>query len=221
MSELTISTLSKKRVFLSLLIFFLIPVCAHVLDLFIDQFAISLMFCMNVGTSILIIYDWNLFGIHYNRAKSNLFDAVLFVAFGGILILLWLYVGSHFLKANIILPGESDLTGYGYARPGMIIAFSLMEAACVSISFKCFTDHLDVRGKELQAILFSGLLFGLFFTVIYLPSFNLGLFFRTYLYNIVLIMFISYLYNQSHSILPGMCAMAAVYLIIMLKIIYA
>lgn len=219
MTTPTISSLSFKRRLISLSIFFAIPFAAHLLDLVINEYAISLMFCMNVGTAALIIYDWNLFGIHYNRAKRNTVDTVLFTVVGSILIMLWLYVGSNFLKANIIIPGNSDLTEYGYARPGMLIAFSFMEAACVSISFKCFTDHFDVRGKELQSILLSGLLFGLLFTVIYLPSIDLGLFFRTYLYNIVLISFLSYLYNQCHTIIPGMLAMSIVYFIAMFQTI--
>ena len=217
MSTQTISTLSWKRILISLAIFILIPFAAHLIDLKINQYAISLMFCMNIGTSILIIYDWNLFGIHYNRAKHNAMDTILYTAIGAILIMLWIYVGSNFLQANIILPGNSDLIEYGYARPGMMIAFSFMEAACVSISFKCFTDHLNVRGKEFQVILLSGLLFGLLFTVIYLPVWDVGLFFRTYLYNMVLTAYLAYLYNQCHTFIPGMLAMSIIYFIVMFQ----
>lgn len=215
----TISTLSMKRIIISLSIFIAIPLTAHLLDLWVNQYAISLMFCMNIGVSALIIYDWNLFGIHYNRAKKNAMDTVLFTAAGGVLIMVWIYVGANLLKANIILPGNRDLIEYGYARPGMMIAFSFMEAAGVSISFKCFTDHFDIRGKELQSILLSGLLFGLLFTVIFLPSLDIGLFFRTYLYNMVLTAYLSYLYNQCHTIIPGMLAMTIVYFFAMLQTI--
>jgi hypothetical protein len=221
MSDKTISTMSTKRILISLLIFLLIPACAHLLDLKINQYAISLMFSMNIGTSALIIYDWNLFGIHYNRSKQNIMDTILFTVFGSILILIWVYVGSSMLKANIILPGNSDLIEYGYARPGMLIAFSFMEAVSVSISFKCFTDHFDVRGKELQSILLSGLLFGLVFTLMFLPAWNTGLFFRTYFYNMILIAFLSYLYNQSHTIFPGILAMTIIYLAVMVQSIMA
>jgi hypothetical protein len=219
MSTKTISSLSRKRILISLAIFVAIPLSAQLLNHWVNEYAISLMFTMNLGGGALIIYDWNLFGIHYNRAKNNGMDTILFTAVGCILLMLWLYVGSNFLKANIILPGDSDLIEYGYARPGMLIAFSFMEAAAVSISFKCFTDHFDVRGKELQSILLSGILFGLIFTVLFLPSFEIGLFFRTYFYNIVLISYLSYLYNQCHTIIPGMLAMTIIYFIAMFQTI--
>ncbi|MCH3961325.1 MAG: hypothetical protein LKF53_03800 [Solobacterium sp.] len=213
----TTSALSMKRIIISCLIFTAIPLAAHLLNIVISQYAISLMFCMNAGTSILIIYDWNLFGIHYNRAKKNAMDTILFTSLGAILIMLWVYVGANILQADLILPGNSDLIAYGYARPGMLIAFSFMEAANISISYKCFTDHFDVHGKELQSILLSSLLFGLLFTVIYMPSLNISLFFRTYLYNMVLIAILAYLYNQCHTFIPGLLAMAVIYFIIMLQ----
>jgi len=40
------------------------------------------MCAMNIGISLLIMYDWNLFGIHYNRSKANLFDTLLFTLIG-------------------------------------------------------------------------------------------------------------------------------------------
>ena len=82
------STLSLKRVIRSVILFALIPVCARILNVFVMQYDISLMTSFNIIGSILIFYDWNLFGIHYNRAKYNLDDTTLYTAVAYVLILI-------------------------------------------------------------------------------------------------------------------------------------
>lgn len=215
----TRTSLSIKRILISLCIFILIPLSAGFLNQYMNQLAISYMVTMNIGGAIMIFYDWNLFGIHYNRSKHNIFDTVLYTSFGALCLMLWLYVGFHFFQSNLVIPGTSDLISYGYARPGMLIAFSFMQACILSIGYKCLTDHFDVRGKEIQSILLSGIVFGFLYTVLYLPYFSYSLFFRTYIYNIVLISFMSYLYNQSHSLFPGILAFTIVYLVGMYSVL--
>ena len=161
----TLSSLSMKRIIISLIIFALIPVCAHVLNLFIHEEDLSMMVSMNVLTSVLIIYDWNLVGIHYNRAKNNIPDTILFFVIGLVLIRLWTWFGMSFLQVRPLLPAAETAVKYPYAVPSLLIAFSYIQAAMVNISFKCITDHLDVRSREIQAILISGILFGLVYTI--------------------------------------------------------
>ena len=211
MSERTLSSLSLKRVFISLFIVALVPAIAKALNIFVKQEDISMMFALNQCGSLLIMYDWNLFGIHYNRSKAAPQDFLIYFLLGMVLLGLWLWIGKSFLQSHVVLPKASSLIAYGYARPGMMIAFSFMEATVVNIGFKCLTDHLDVRTREIQAILISGLLFGLVFTLLFTP-WDLALWFRTYLYNLILISILSYLYNQSSSFMPGMLAMCVVYL---------
>lgn len=214
----TLSSLSMKRIIISLIIFALIPVCAHVLNLFIHEEDLSMMVSMNVLTSVLIIYDWNLVGIHYNRAKNNIPDTILFFVIGLVLIRLWTWFGMSFLQVRPLLPAAETAVKYPYAVPSLLIAFSYIQAAMVNISFKCITDHLDVRSREIQAILISGILFGLVYTIEFasLPL-SMNSLFRTYLYNLVLVAILSYLYNQSNSFIPGILSMGTIYLLLMLS----
>jgi hypothetical protein len=207
-----------KRIIISLIIFALIPVCAHVLNLFIHEEDLSMMVSMNVLTSVLIIYDWNLVGIHYNRAKNNIPDTILFFVIGLVLIRLWTWFGMSFLQVRPLLPAAETAVKYPYAVPSLLIAFSYIQAAMVNISFKCITDHLDVRSREIQAILISGILFGLVYTIAFtsLPL-SMNSLFRTYLYNLVLVAILSYLYNQSNSFIPGILSMGTIYLLLMLS----
>lgn len=210
MSKPTRSSLSLKRILISLLLLAVIPAIANGIDAFVGQQDISMMFALNICGSILIIYDWNLFGIHYNRSKSAPGTFFLYFVIGIALIAAWLFLGTAFLQSKILLPNAFSLIAYGYARPGMMIAFSIIEAAIVNIGFKCLTDHMNVRSLEIHAILISGLLFGLCFTALFTPL-DLGLWFRTYLYNMVLVSMLSFLYYQSSSFMPGLLAMGVVY----------
>ena len=177
-----------------------------------------MMVSMNVLTSVLIIYDWNLVGIHYNRAKNNIPDTILFFVIGLVLIRLWTWFGMSFLQVRPLLPAAETAVKYPYAVPSLLIAFSYIQAAMVNISFKCITDHLDVRSREIQAILISGILFGLVYTIAFasLPL-SMNSLFRTYLYNLVLVAILSYLYNQSNSFIPGILSMGTIYLLLMLS----
>ena len=85
----------------------------------------------------------------------------------------------------------------------------------VSIGFKNMTDHLDVRNKELQAILISAIVSGLFMTVLFTDPDLLSMV-RTLPYWLLLTMILSYLYNQCHSIIPGIVAMSVVNLVFMI-----
>lgn len=212
----TASSLSTKRMVLSLLIFCAIPASAHLLNVFVRQYDIALMASMNTGGAVLIIYNWNLFGIHYNRAKENPADTLLFTVIAFLLILVWTWVGLALLKCRIIIPSHEVLQAYGYARPGMLMAYSIMEAAAFVITCKCVTDRFVVRHQELQTILLTGLLFGTLITFLFLPAMNILTIVTTLLYNVVLMTMEAYAYNQTHSFIPGMLGFAFSNLVFML-----
>lgn len=216
MTSDTGSSLSSKRMFLSFIIFLAIPVGAHLINLFVDQYDISLMACLNIGGAVLIIYDWNLFGIHYNRAKEHPADTFLFTILGFVIIFLWTWVALAWLKCRIIIPSKEVLRAYGYARGGMLIAYSLMEAAVFVITCKCVTDRFDIHHQELQVILLTGLLFGLLITILFLPGRNIFTIITTLLYNVVLMIIEAALYNQTGSFIAGMLGLALSNLMLML-----
>lgn len=215
MSQKTVSTLSGKHILLSILMIISVRLLSIAADRFVSQEAISLMFAVNVMTAALIVYNWKLVDRHFKRSAASLPDFFLFTGIGIITIALWSWVSARFLQADMMLPDRLALIGIGYARSGMLIAFSFMEACLLNIGFKNLTDRLDVRNKELQAILFSAVLFGLFMTLLFTPP-DFLLWVRTYLYWLVLTGILSYLYNQSHSIIPGIVSVTLVHLAMMI-----
>lgn len=221
MSTRSFSTLSVRRIVISILLFLMIPVTAWTADIYAEQYSLSLAFAFNIWVSVLIMYDWSLFGIHYNRVKRNLFNSAVFSVIGMILIAIWLWAGRSFLHCTILIPEGAVLRRYGYARPAMLTAFSFMQAAAANIGFKCLTDHLKVRDGEIQAILISGFLFGFLMTAAFtVPPFSVSVFATTYLYNFVLTAILSYLYRESTSFMPGLVAMGTVYFLFMVLSIH-
>lgn len=209
MTTKTTSTLSRKRVIISLIVFISTTFVAHTINIAIQQYDISLMFALNLSATILIMYNWNLFGIHYNRAKYNLADTLLYSFIAFVFTCLWTYVSNNFLHSIIIIPPTSSLVQYGYARIGMLIAYSFSESALICITQKCATDHMHARHHELQVILLSGMALGVLTTIVFLPSLNILTILTTLLYNVVLCTIFSYMYNQTHSFIPAMVGFAA------------
>lgn len=216
MAEKTISTLSNKRVYISLAIFISTAIIAHTINILVQQYDISLMFALNLTATILIMYNWNLFGIHYNRAKYNLTDTIVYAIIAFIMIGLWTYISNKFLRCILIMPSSTTLIRYGYARIGMLIAYSFSESAIICIVQKCATDHMHVRHRELQVILLSGILLGFMVTLVFIPSLNILTILTTLLYNVILCTIFAYFYNQTHSFIPAMIGFAASNLLFML-----
>lgn len=212
MSVSSQSTLSVRRILLTMAILLLVPVLRKVISTFLSIDAIIDMFSLNITAWVMILYDWNLLGVHYNRAKDHRKEAVLWALVGIVFLSLWLYVNEHFLKTSLPMDRIRESASYTGALPPILIAYSFSQAAIINIGFKCMTDHLNVRNQEILAILLSGFAFGLYYTLLFTPG-SLSSFIPMYLYNIVSISFLAYLYNQSHSFVPGMIAMTIVYFI--------
>ncbi len=211
MNEKYSSSLSTKRILISLFLFLMIPMLEWIANRWVDNTTLSYTFALNVCSAILIIYDWNLFGIHYNRSKLNIGSTVLYTLLGILCISLWIWFGRSFLNCFFLVPDASSMHEYAFAIPAILIAYSYMLSSTVNISFKCLTDHIDVRSNELLIILICGFLFGFLFTAAFTPL-EIGLWIRTYFFNTVLIMFLSYLYNQSGTFFPGILSMGTVIL---------
>lgn len=215
MSQKTVSTLSGKHITISVILIILIRVLAYLINLFVRQDGISLMASVNICTAALIFHNRELIDRHRLRTLNNIGDSLLFTGIGIAAIGLLTWVSLSFLKAELMLPDRQLLIGIGYARLGMLIAFSIMEACMVNIGFKNLTDHLDVRHKELQAILISAILSGIFMTILF-TTFDIFILVRTCPYWLLLTAILSYLYNQCHSIIPGIISLSTVNLAVML-----
>ncbi len=213
MSQNSISHLSYKRIIISLLVFLLIPFAERLLDLWVNNPTISYTFVLNLAGCILIIYDWNLFGIHYNRFKAKPGDCILYTIIGLLLVGAWTKFNTSFLGGYTLVPDHETVNEYAFAAPAILIAFTYIHASIYNIAFKCLTDHFDIREKELLIILASGFLFGLIYTLAFIPEFKLDLLVRTYLYHVVLTAILSYLYNQSSTFLTGILSLGTISLI--------
>lgn len=206
----TYSSLSTKRIIISLLLFIAIPVSIAAADRYINQWCITAMAAFNIFGSILCAYDWNLFAIHYNRSKRNMSDTLLYTVVGTLLIGMLYLINVRFLHGSVVIADPDSLTAFGYARFGMWIGFSFMQSLTLGLVYKCLTDRFEAPGNELQIILLTSFLFGFVYLVLFIP-FSITVWLRTYFYNVMLIAIMSYLYNQSRSLIPGMLAMGIIY----------
>ncbi len=211
------SRLSIKRIILSLAIFCITPGIAWVVNMLINNQTLAYMFSLNLCGTILIIYDWNLFGIHYNRSKSNMNNAIFYSIVGIILFSLLLALNKFIFHLNLLEPDISTTKSYIFALPAILIAYSFMHSILINIGFKCLTDHMRIHSKELLIILVSGALFGLIYTVVFSFYLNIGFNFINlishYLFNAITVCICSYLYNQSGSFFPSMISLGLVYLL--------
>lgn len=209
-----ISSLSGKRIVISLLIIALLPIL-HILFVWLTKDnTISFTFAFNFCSWLLLIYDWNLFGIHWNRFKARKNDCILYTIVGFLLIGLWICLNQAFLKGSLVLPNPDIVREYQFALPAIFAAFSYSQTFLICIGFKCLTDHMDIRSREVLLILLSGVLFGFFYTLAITPSFQIITLVETYLFHTILICILSYLYNQSSSLLPGMISLGTILFLI-------
>lgn len=205
------TTMSTKRIVLSFLIFLLVPVIRRVITQFIGNDTLSLMFALNFSAWLLIIYDWELFGLHWNRAKENYSEVAVYVVIGFIALFLWTLINTRYLRGSLTLPDPAVFKTDPIAGPAVRFAFSLSLGLIVNIEFKCLTDHMKIHAREATMILVTGFMFGFLYTLLFLPS-NFAQIPSTYLYYVVMFSLFSYLYNQTHTIIPGIISYTAVYL---------
>jgi len=207
----TISSLSLKRIVISLLILFSFPLLKSAVKQLAREETLATAFSFNLIGCILLIYDWELVAVHYKRAKKNFSATVTWMFIGILLIGIWLFTGKYLLQAKIILPEEVSLQNSLMVLIAALPAYTLLQASIIHVSFKCITDHLSVHQREELVILLSGFLFGPIYTLLFFP-YTLEIFAPTLLYNIVLIVILSYLYNQSGNLVSGTLAMGFCYL---------
>ncbi|MBR2066783.1 MAG: hypothetical protein IJ875_00715, partial [Solobacterium sp.] len=189
-----------QQIVITLLLFILCALTAFFLSI-PTNIGFARMIGLNVFGSIAILYNWQLIELHIQRIKEN-GNGLLFTIIGILVSFSLLLLGENFLNCDMILPTVEDIHLYGHTRLGMFIAYSFIKITFISIVFKCITDRLDIKEKEVQVILFSALVFGLILTLS-CTSFVISDIFRTYIYNLLFIGYLSYSYNQTTSLIPG------------------
>lgn len=206
------STLSIKRIIITIILSLLIPLLYPVLNYFIDNKTISYTILINIIGCIIFIYDYDLLALHYNRIKKNFKESIIFY-FVGLIFFSILYAINHFfLKGYIPTIDPTLINNYIAAMPLFFIAYTFIMPILVNIFYKCLTDHLSIKDKETLVIAFSGIIFGLIFTIAFVP-FSLNDWLRSFIFISIQVAFLSYSYNQSTSFLPGAMAMGTILLI--------
>ena len=167
----TSSTLSSARIVLSLLIFAIIPLVHAILKALTGDDTISYTMALNLSALSLFVHCMTgiCSGFTGTGSRPVSGDGLLYTAVGIVLISLWCYVDRHFLSGYMLMPDPAIEHHYFFAFGAIFLAFSFCQALIVNISFKCLTDHMDIRDRELLMILVSGFLFGLFYTIAFAP----------------------------------------------------
>lgn len=210
--QITLSTLSLKRTIVSVVLLLSIPFLFPFIDKYVQNSTITYTFLFNFIGCILFIYDYDLIALHYNRIKKNLKDSFLFYILSLILFAIIIVLNHFFIHGLIFTVDYQTFHTYYAGNFLMLLAYGPVFALGISLFYKCITDRLIVKNKELLIILFSGLIASLLFTICYVP-FDIVNWSQTYLLYNMIIITLSYTYNQTTSFLPGAMGLATILVI--------
>ncbi|NLC96415.1 MAG: hypothetical protein GX675_02465 [Erysipelotrichaceae bacterium] len=209
----TKSTLRFKRIIITSVLFFAIPFISNILDLIISNSTISYTFSISLIAFIFIIYNWDLFALHYNRSKKNIKDTVFYTIVGLILLGTLTFINQSFIHGYLILCDKQTLTRYYGGAFIMIVSHTLSFSLCMMIAYKSTVDRIKLEVSTVQVILFSGLIFALLFSIFYVPL-DINLMVSSFLYYSIFFIICSYLYNQCGSFIPAMISITLIFLFI-------
>ncbi|HCY07197.1 MAG TPA: hypothetical protein DHS57_08150 [Erysipelotrichaceae bacterium] len=205
----TKSTLKISRILITAVLFFTIPTVSKLFNILIEDMTISYCLAISIVAFIFIVYNWDLFALHYNRSKKNIPDTIFYTIVGVVLLGVLTYINQNFIKGYILLCDEATLKNYIGGAPILIISHSFSFSICMMIAYKSIIDRIKIAISTELVILFSGLFFGLLYTIFYVP-FDLDLMITSFLYYSIFFIISSYLYNQSGSFIPAMIAITLV-----------
>lgn len=213
------STLSIKHIIITFCFFLIVPILTPILNMVIHNEAISYTFTLNLAGLLILIKNWNLISLHAERLKEEKHEAFFFFGIGLVALTVLLIINQMFLKAfaSIIIPAQ--VYPFSFFNLIFFLTYSFIFALIYVVTFKCVTDRLNLKNAELVVILMSGFIFSLIFMICYIP-FNLIEWLKGYLLYFLVTSVISYLYNQTRSILPGMLSLGTALLIVNLLVYF-
>lgn len=215
----TNTTLTFKRILISLLIFFIVPILNPLLNTVIKDSMISHTLLTNLAGFILMVINWDLLQIHAKRFASDIKEALFFTFIGIILLGISFTVNHMFLHAYVPVVNSESFNSFILFSIPILLAYSFVFAMNYVIAFKCITDRLNIKQAEITTIFLSGFLFSLLFTIFFVP-FDLISWLKSYLFYLAITTIISYLYNQTKSFLPGLIALGTILLGLNLYIVF-
>lgn len=215
----TKSSLTFKRIFITSLLYLSTPFSARLVNTLIQNETISYTLIISIVGFINITYNWDLFALHYNRSKKAVGDTLFFTLVGLALIGLITFININYLYGYILLANKDTVLRYFGGALLVLIVYSFIFSFNTLITFKCVLDRIKISNTSFQLIIFSGLMFGLIFSLFYIPL-NINIQVSSFLYYSIIFMICSYLYNQTRTIIPSLISLSLVLLIVNILNIY-
>lgn len=160
-----------------------------------------------------IIFNWDLFALHYNRMKKNLADCTFFVFISIIIIGLLFFMNHTLIHAFVLKPSQEIIQNFKFLYIIFIVNYSFIFSFISLITFKCVIDPLT-KMPVITRFMLSGLLFSLIFCISFV-GFSPTQFLLSFVFYSFLYAYFSYTYHQTRSVFPVMIAYAVVLFIIL------
>lgn len=213
------STLSIQHIIFTFCSFLIVPILTPLLNMVIHNEVITYTFTLNLAGLLILIRNWNLISLHAQRLKEEKHEAIFFFGIGLLLFTL-LFIGNQlYLDAFAPIIKIQLIQSFSLFYLIFFTAFTYIFALIFVVTFKCVTDRLNLKNAEMVVILLSGFLFSLIFTICYIP-FNLIEWLKGYLFYFFVTSVISYLYNQTRSIIPGLLSLGTALLIVNMLVLF-
>ena len=198
---MTNTTIPITKVLLSLLIYFILPLCGPWLNQFVDSYTITYCLIYSAITFLLAALNWKVVQVHIQRFTENLKDGILFTVIAILVLLVMQFIYALFVHPVRPVLEQTIMMHYSFFTPIMVLVFSFGYSFSFTLAFKIFFDRIHLNVNESMTILISGVLFGFLCALIQMPS-GFDPFFRFFFYYFFISTLSSYIYNQTHSLIP-------------------
>ncbi len=207
------TTLSFKRIFLSLLGFIIIPFNAALVDSIIHNQVVAYTLSFHLSGMLLVALNWDIMAIHYHRFIEDKKESFFFVTFGCIALGIAFILNHFFLHAYTLTLNPEEVKDISFFIPFLLFAYTLLFSSLYLISFKCLSDRLVIKKAEATVIFFSSFLFTLLFVISFVPFDTLE-WLKGYIFYFFITMILSYLYHQTKSLMTSLVSFTLVLLIV-------
>lgn len=206
----------KNRNFLTLLkiivctfVMFCIPALTAYLTEIAESRTIALTVSISTAAMFLIFFNHQLAGLHFRRFMANHKENLVYVVFSAIVVVSTFLASEHFFSFQAESIDLEILNNYPFFAPMILITYTFSYAFCYSIIFKLLTDYIPYHSEPLITILISGVLFTVYistsqFALVPLlkQQFDVALYCKGLIINLIPSLCCSYCYNQTSSIVP-------------------
>ncbi|MFV0479537.1 MAG: hypothetical protein ACK5LZ_03075 [Anaerorhabdus sp.] len=207
------TTLSPRRIIFSLISFAIIPFAANSISSIIHNDVVAFTLAIHFSSILLFWLNWDLVAIHFHRFIEEWKECSFFVLIGSCILGLMFFLNATYFHAYTLTVNVEDISAISFFIPLILFAYCVLYASVYLITFKCLSDRLVIKKAELTVIFFSSFLFSLFFTVCFVP-FDALAWVKAYFFYFFVTIILSYLYNQTKSLMTSLVAFTIVLLVV-------